>query len=487
MPAHPAFIGGSYVSQSPIADMEQTINFYVERIEAEGAKDRYALYPTPGVDTLTTAAGAPGRGILTCEDRTFCVIGATFYELTSADTLTSRGTVVVNSNPATLSWNGDGGGQVFVTSGNNGYIFDLTSNTFTLVRTGATTMGAHIDGYFLALDTDTSTLYLSDLLDGTTWDPTQFAQRSIQPDPWVSMKVLDRYIWLMGTDTSEVWYNAGAFPFPFVPHPSGLVQYGCGAPFSPKVVGGSLMWLARTAEGIGHVVQTSGFSPQVVSTFALHAAIDTFTETADAIGDSYEHLGHAFYVLTFPIAKRTVAYDATPNMDLPAPARWTDRGTWISESNVYDAWRPLYHTYAFGKHIMLDRESGDVYHLSHRFGVDADGRPIRRMRRAPGLWRDNQRITYPAFELHLEAGLGLSTGQGSNPLVAMRISNDGGKTFGNERQRSAGARGKYQARLVWQRCGQARHRVFEIVMSDPVPWRITGASLPDLRLEHGAA
>jgi hypothetical protein len=476
---YPGIIGGSDTTQSPIANGEFTMNFYVERLQSPNATTQFALYPTPGVDAMSTHTGSPGRAHFFEDGREFAVIGNSVVEIDLNGNITVRGTVAVDSNPATISTNGDGGGQLFITSGNNGYNFDLTTNTLTLVRSGATTMGAHLDGYFLAIDAATSTVFLSDLLDGTSWDPTQFAQRSIGSDPWVSMKVHGRYVWFFGTKTSEVWYNAGTFPFPFAPHPSGLVQYGIAAAFSPTKVGNSLMWLSSTEHGQGSVVQTQGFSPQVVSTFAMHADVDAYEQLSDAIGDTYEDLGHQFYVLSFPRANATKCYDATDTLAIPQAMRWTDRGTWISEDNRYTAWRPLYHVFAFNEHRILDRESGDIYRMSAAFGVDADDRPIRRVRRAPALFQSNARVFVGAFEVFVEPGLGAVSGQGVNPTMALRTSRDG-KTWSAERSRSAGALGVYDARLRWERNGSGRRWTPELVVTDPVPWRILGAEVQAL-------
>ena len=40
---------------------------------------------------------------------------------------------------------------------------------------------------------------------------------------------------------------------------------------------------------------------------------------------------------------------------------------------------------------------------------------------------------------------------------------------------SAGAIGAYTTRCVFWRLGQGRNRVFELSVSDPVPWRILDA------------
>ena len=484
MAEYPNFLGPSYVAQSPIADGERTMNWYAEPAQVPGESGPMALYPTPGVTSLVTADDAPGRAMIAVKDRTFCVMGRTLYEISSTYVLTSRNpsTPMVNDGkPATISWNGDGGGELFITSGNYGYIFTLSSNAFAQVRDpavdGGTTMGAQLDGYFIALDTSTSTIYLSDLLDGTTWDATQYQQRLIESDPWVSIAVLNRQLWLLGSLTSEVWFDSGKTPFPFEPHPSGLVLYGCAAPYSTVVTGETLVWLAATKDGIGQVVQTTDFTPDVVSSLAVSTALAGYSTIGNAIGDSYSEIGHTFYVLTFPTEQKTWAFDITPNMPLPSPQRWAERGTWISEENVYEAWHPCYSTYQNSELLILDHTSGVLYRLSHSVGTDVDGRVIRRVRRPPSLFAQNEVLRVSAFQLFLEPGLGLVSGQGSDPQVSLRISGDGGKTFGNELWSGAGKIGKFGARTRWLRCGSGRRWMPEVVVSDPIPWRLLGASV----------
>lgn len=467
-----AFISNGYVSQSPLADQEYTMNWYEEQVEASGGTTKAALYPTPGVSLLVDSGAGAGRGHFYQNGREFAVISDVLYEISLTGVLTNRGTVATDANPATISGNGDAGGQLFITSGGNGYVYDLTGNTLSAVAAlaGIATMGDYLDGYFLCLDTTTSTVFISDLLDGTTWDPTQYIQRSIAPDDWVSMKVSNRYIYLWGSETGEVWFDAGAFPIPFEPHPSGLMQFGCGAPFSPEVVGDGVNWLSSTQNGSGAVLRATGFNPVVISTYATHYAFSQYTNLSDAIGDSYEDLGHSFYVLTFRQDNATWVWDATSNTNA-----WHNRGTWDPDMYHFDAWRPMFHAFAFGEHRILDLEGPGVYRMGSTYYADVDDLAIRRVRRAPCLTDENRLIFFSQFELDLEPGLALSSGQGSNPEVMLRISNDGGKTWGNEITQTAGTIGQYGKRVIWNRCGAGRRRVFEVSVSDPVPWRLLRA------------
>ena len=95
-----------------------------------------------------------------------------------------------------------------------------------------------------------------------------------------------------------------------------------------------------------------------------------------------------------------------------------------------------------------------------------------------------ERIYYPEFQVDLEPATANTTEPGDNPQVMMRQSKDGGKNWTSERWASAGKVGEYGVRLHWHRCGMGRRMVFEISMSDGVPWRVTNAYL-DAHLSRG--
>jgi hypothetical protein len=91
------------------------------------------------------------------------------------------------------------------------------------------------------------------------------------------------------------------------------------------------------------------------------------------------------------------------------------------------------------------------------------------------LATENERIGFDSLEVHLETGLGLAHGQGVDPQIMLRWSNDGGQTWEPEQWTSAGRMGAYRTRAIWRRLGIARDRVFEIAMTDPIPWRLIDA------------
>jgi len=490
------FIGASYRSQSPVSDQEELINWYVEAMESTGATSVASLYPTPGVVTFATAVGMGGRAmywgntvakkVQSDKGRAFAVFGANFQEIFEDGTSLVLGTLAVDAHPATITGDGALLGHLFITSGGKGYVFDLTTNVLTEIPELVATQGGWVDGYFLAFDIVNGQVRFSSLQNVLSWPGSNVIARTIGADPWRSM-VITPYaqVQLIGSQTGEAWFNEGTGNTPFAPDRSGSVPFGCGATFSTAVVGDAIMWLGKTPDGGFQVMRAKGYQPVRVSTHAMEHEGASYPRLDDAIGQCYTEQGHTFYLLTFPTAGVTWCYDESA----PEGRRWHKRGTWISELGAYKYWRPVFHCFAFNKHLMADRETSAVYHLSNRFPKDVDNRVIRRLRRSPTAQVENQLIVYHWFELLLETGIGQDLSpHGPPPTVMMRLSKDGGRTWGDERHAAAGSLGFYQTRVYWSRVTQARQLVIEVTVSDPIRnWRVTAAYLRSPQQQRGAA
>lgn len=464
MPAYPNFCGSSYTSQSPIVAMERTLNWYLE----PSPNSPPALYPTPGVTRQSLAGQVGVRGVFFQGGRGFAVIGAKFYEVNADWTLTERGVVANDGLPAYITTNGDGADQLAIAAGGEGYIYNLVTNDFQNPVHAVTFIGM-IDEFFLALDATSSSFKISDSLDGLVWDPTQVLQRSDASDAWQSMLIVEPEVWLIGEKTSGVLFDNGASPFPFAPRKGLIIPYGTCAKHSPAVVGGNPIWLAQSKEGDRYVVGAQGYGATPISTKAMEWALSKYARVDDAEGFGHEYLGHQFYTLNFPSANATWVYDRTTD-------QWHERSTWDSAMAQEKVWRARCHMKAFGVHIFGDRSSGGLYRADAELGFDFGETPLRRLRRGPGLRRFGQRLFMNNWQLDLESGLGLPIGQGSDPQVMFRNSWDGGKVWSNERWRSAGKQGDYGRLVRWNCIGSGRHFVPEVAVTDPIPWRISGAA-----------
>lgn len=469
----PSFIGPSNVSQSPIADCEDTLNWYLETSEQPSATNRAALYPTPGQTTFLTNAEIGGRALLAINSLFHGVYGGTVKQFSATAMATDRGTVAQDNNPATISYNGPTGNQLFITSGGNGYCLDLTTHVLTQVLTGDATMGGMLDGFFIAFANNG--FRISNFNDGLTWDPTQFQQRSNAPDPWVAMIVNSPDIWLVGEQSTDVWRDSGAFPFPFQPRAGASFKYGTPAPFSVYAAGDTVGWLSQSATGAGLVVQARGYNPTPISSKALETAISGYARTTkitDCEVLTYQAEGHTFAAFNFKAAGKTHVYDLSTQ-------QWHRRGKWNPAINDDEVWSPRVHAYAFGKHFVGDRTTGNLNILDVTKPTEADGSVIRRERVAPALVREQRWRRYPSFQLFLDSGLGTATGPGSDPKVMLRTSDDGGRTYSNERLASAGKMGEYGKRVYWTRMGASQDRVYKVSVTDPsTAWRLIDAWIP---------
>lgn len=373
----PGFLGPSAQSRSPQTDLEGTWNYYAE-IPAGTPKAAPALFNTPGrrvYATLIPLGDYPGgiaRGIYTEPDsgRCFVVSVNALLELSpTGGILNLIGPVVVDATPATFASNGEGGHQMLVVTGGHAYVLDLNTNV--LIQLTAVTNGFQpedtaaccdfSDGYAFVLERGTNKYYLCALEDMTTWDPLDVAQRSIAADVWQRLIINQRLLWLLGSITSEVWYDTGDL-FPYAPIQGVFTQQGTGAAFSVSRADNTLLFLGQDEFGIGIFARLDGYTPLRISTHTQERLIQGLTpaQIAATIGWTYQEEGHLFYVLDAPGLLRTPTYDLTTKL-------WTDRAIWTGDTpgdpnvELWDRHTSVFHAFAFGKHLVGDRAAAAIY------------------------------------------------------------------------------------------------------------------------------
>jgi len=470
----PGFVGGTGVAQTLTGSLEETINLYVERLPEHAANDA-ALLPTPGFQAWGTAVDVGTRAMVSiANNRLFAVIGPSLWEFASTGQGTKRGTVAADGNPAQMAYNGVIGGQMAIASGGNIYAYDLTTNVLTgPYLTGGYTHVAYASGFGLAFNATTGKVNLSNLNNLTVWNAGQFFQRSLFADPWRCLFVdQNNLIWLIGTDSFEVWYNTGQGTQPWAPL-SGLVGViGIVGPFAYATAQVGNTWVARNQSGQGLLVMTRGGQPESLSSRAMASAASGYSRNGGLADTEIVHHqldAHVFTNVTFPRGG-TWCYDHIEQS-------WTRRGKWNPQAGQYDVWHPRAHVMAFGKHLVGDRETGTIAEMDGSFATELDGRGIRRLRRAPALVSEKRRAPIDQLELLMDVGLGVQSGQGAPPEVLLRVSDDAGRTWSNELRASTGAAGAWRTRVYWTRLGLFHHAAAELTYSDPVPFRIVDAYL----------
>jgi hypothetical protein len=388
--------------------------------------------------------------------RLFAVVGDTLYEISSAGVATSRGTLSTSSGTVSMA---DNGLMVAIVDGLEGYRFTLATDLFeTIVDPDwpRADVIAFQDGYFVLNDVGTGTFFITSLY-STDVDPLDFASAEGAPDDLISLICDHREIWLFGDNSTEVWFNSGAADFPFERINGAFIEQGCAAAHSVAKADNSVFWLSRDKRGQGHVMRAQGYQPQIVSTRAVEFAIDSYSTIDDAIAYTYQQEGHTFYVLTFPTANATWCLDVTTGL-------WHERMYWDGAENRH---RGNAYAFAFGRHLVGDHTNGKIYELDLDTYTD-DGAEIRAIRRTQHQHAQGRRLFWASLQIDIESGVGLVTGQGSDPQMMLRWSDDGGKTWSSEHWRDMGAIGEYARRVIWRRLGQSFNRVYEVVISDPV-------------------
>jgi hypothetical protein len=198
-------------------------------------------------------------------------------------------------------------------------------------------------------------------------------------------------------------------------------------------------------------------------------------DVSDAIGYCYQQEGHYFYVLSFQGGNITLVYDMTTGL-------WHERGYYNATTGNNDRHRGICSTYWDNKTMVGDFADGKLYYYDLDYYTD-NGNTIKRIRQGTHIHTDRKRMSFFEFEVDLERGIGLVTGQGEDPQVMLQFSDDGGFSWSNELWASAGKIGDRLASVSWRRLGMSRDRVWRITMTDPVKWIINSARV-DMSVEN---
>jgi hypothetical protein len=138
---------------------------------------------------------------------------------------------------------------------------------------------------------------------------------------------------------------------------------------------------------------------------------------------------------------------------------------------------------SFNNEVVIgDFENGNIYAFD--LDVNSDNGAIQKWLRSwralPSGTNNLKRTAQHSLQLNCETGVGLNLGQGSDPEVMMRWSDDGGHTYSNEHWTKMGRIGAFGYRAFWRRLGMTlklRDRVYEVSGTDPVKIAIVGAEL----------
>ena len=461
-------VGGSYDQASLPFDAQRSINLFP--IADEQGAETASMYGTAGLSLFTTAgAGAIRGSFISSNGRAFFISGTNLYEVDSGGTATSRGSLFTSSGTVTIA---EGLTQLAICDNDKLYSFTYSSNTFAQVTDvdlpASVGYVTNVDGYFIINENESGRFYISTINDVTAWDALDFATAEATPDRLNAVVNAVGQLWLFGDTTTEIWTNTGNSAFPFQRVSGGIVEVGVLAKHSILAVDNSLIWLGQDEFGSGIVYKASGFTPQRISTTPIENHIQQISNKEDIYSWAYQEEGNVFYVLSGGNLDTSLVYDLTTGI-------WHERAFLNGDGN-FEQHLGSCHIYAFGKHLVGDRRNGNIYEMSLNFYDDA-GDEIARERIYTHIIDERKRIRYSSLEIGFETGVGLQSGQGSNPLVSLQLSKDGARTWSNWYTTSIGKVGAYHQTVEFRRLGMAEQMTFKIRITDPVKIAITGSYL----------
>lgn len=480
-------IGGSYSARSIIANCQRCVNLYPEG-NSKDSPTPVTHYQRPGLVQLSlpTTSGRARFGYQASDGAAYAVVGATVYYIDTSYVWHSIGTLLTGNTPVSMQ---DNGIQVMLVDGSTrGYKWNLSDHgaaTFATLTDENFTGGTRVDyiDTFLVWAIPGTKNFQSSLSNQIEpMDGTYIAAKTDYPDPLATLLVNRHELLLLGTQKSEIWYDAGNALFPFAELPGAYIEHGAAAKYSVASADIAAYWLGGDLQSgkQGMVFRQRGYETKRISNHALEYQMQLMAKTgtiADAVGSTYQQGGHVFYRLTFPTGNQTWIYDESIGDPMLA---WSQR-CWTDLQGRLQRDRAIFDFVVNGVNCALDWETGALYQLdpdTYTDTVASASGPITYIRTFPHLLAgvdvasgqtvlsQGRMVMHERFQLDAECGT--STDTDPAPQFTLRWSDNRGKTWGTDVLQSAGELGKYETRPNWRGLGQAMDRVYE------VSWSFTG-------------
>lgn len=490
------FIGPAYSGRVQEVAHERCVNLYLEKTEVAGGKYEYALIGTPGTVNIPSWT-FPGvlRGMYTAsrDGRMYVVAGNKLYRMPTdeSDPPAYLAPLSALDTPVQMV---DDGRYLGIVDGSVLYVMDLTNTSagFTTPLIGQKVKPnsiAFIQGITYVNNTyadplvkqplTSALMYFSNLGNMAQWylhvegvpdDPNaiQYLDGKSNYPVLRMIRTSDR-IFAFSARAYEVCAPSGDPNIPLASVGGSLNDIGIYSAYSAAVLADKVFWLGTTIHGGLAVYRSNGYNAERISTHGIEYQLNKI-DASNAIGWTTEFEGHKWYVLTMKGSNLSLVWDDTTGA-------WHEAASRVSQTDAQTIWDPIYAT-SVGKETYVGSALANrVLRLNLETYTEWDGRFIKRIRSGPILWDDLRLVRHVTLQLDMHTGNGLLNGQGKDPMVMMRFSDDAGQTWSDEDWSPSGRTGQYTSRVRWNRLGMAYSRIYEVTISDPVKVQIIGANV----------
>lgn len=311
-------------------------------------------------------------------------------------------------------------------------------------------------GFWFASRADSQIGYIRIPGDGF-WQALSAVSAEKQPDALLAIWPLGDLSVFFGAASIEGWQFTGQGTPPVAPVPGQTFDVvGLLTRDAVTSAGGALYFVGSDfgfyeLATYPKLLSTPDFAEQVRQTDAASIRLGTIT------------LDQHTFVISRLGNNATVAYDITNGTFID----WTSKGR--------DYFRPHMFCQVGGRALGGDAETGTIWRLEPDTFSD-DGDEVTRVF-CGWLPIPSGSTTLDSVSLDIEVGVGLISGQGSDPQIGLSISTDQGKTFTDPEWEPLGAMGEYETRVIWRRLGwfDAPGVLLKWEISDPVSLRVSAA------------
>ena len=465
--------GTGTLGKSRNVTSQRRINLYAENL-GDPDKTPRAFYPRPGLlrgftdpNTASSFPGGPVRGMIVQSSPTSSVSELIYAAQGTRELLaTTSGRFLATPDGFFLT---SGGPVQYASNGVNTMSVDgvtaylAGAGKFADVPIANFPNGARsvcfIAGRYVVDDPSSSGKFRwCGVYDVTDWNPLNFATAESNADPLVQVFERGGELLLFGNRTLEFWAPTGDVNV-FLRTGGAGIDWGLAIFDTVRKANDSVFFIGRNLGGQPQVCRLDGYQVRVVSTpdveYRMNAAI---TAGANVTTSVVTHSGHTWYIVN--LADTSMVYDVRQD-------EWSEWQTNDPVTGQPGRWAGQYSSQYRNTAIVTDYRDGRVYYLDADRMTD-DVTPITRELYSRHAFANLERMTNWMIQLDIETGVGLASGQGNDPQVMLRISKDGGHTWGNERWRPIGKQGNYRARVSWKRNGIADDWLFHFKVADPV-------------------
>jgi len=455
----------SYQAESGLNSAERLVNCYVEPCSPQSAFKAMIL-GTAGLTVWKDLnIGFPIYGMEVMGENLYVVAGSNVYKIDTSKSVTLQGTMA--TEPSRVMMTNNGTQVTILTESGTAYFCTSTAASLTEITDGdfeSSDSIATLDGYTIATKKQGRTFQWSTINDTSAWAALDFQTVEADSSNIVRVAMNNLELWFFKENITEVYYNSARPGFIFDRKEGVFIQKGCAAKYSVASLDNSFFFLGNDKI----VYQTMGYQLKPISTYPISQIIERYETVSDAYAFTYIINGHKFYSLNFPSANATWEYDLTTEL-------WHERAS-VNSAQELGQWRINTQAFFTGVNLFGDFATGIIYEADARVYTENDT-PILRKVISATQFANYSRATLDRFVLMMDTGVGLISGQGSDPEIMLRTSIDGARIWGFEERQPLGTQGEYQREVFWTSLGSGRSAIFEITMSDPVKFAIVGAYL----------